>query len=67
VRTRGDAPVPEEEPNLPQVGYQHGDGPAIMTCYVESLDLGGQDRVNAEVNFQERKREKQKVRVGFKP
>lgn len=64
---RGDAPVPEDEPNLPQIGFQHGDGPSTMTSYIEHLDLGTQQRVNAEVRFQKEKREKQKVRPGFQP
>lgn len=60
------AEIPDDEPNLPVIGFQHGDGPAILTCYVEDLDLGGQDRVNAEIAFQDRKRAKQKVRPGFR-
>lgn len=59
------AEIPEGEPNLPAVGFQHGDGPAILTSYIEHLDLGTQQRVNAEVRFQKEKREKQKVRPGF--
>lgn len=53
----------DEEPEGGPVPY---DGPSFLCCFIESLDLGGQDRVNAEVNFQERKRRTQKVRLGFR-
>ena len=58
-------PIPDDEPNLPAIGSKAGED-ITLVCYIEDLDLGGKDRVNAEVEFQKRKREKQKVRLGFR-
>jgi hypothetical protein len=63
--SRGDAPVPDDEPNLPQIGHQPGEGPSILTSYIEDLDLGDEKRVNAEIEFRKRKRKNRKVRLGF--
>ena len=57
--------IPEGEPDTPSIGSKSGED-VTLVCYIEDLDLGGQDRVNAEVEFQKRKRAKQKVRPGFR-